>query len=84
MPTTPTNGELLVRIDERLQTVQSDVQEIRDVVTADHDALLVLTGKQQADVEMLKGKIKATNIWQGLGTFFGTIVGSVFPFVNKG
>lgn len=79
----PTNGELLVRIDERLQTVQSDVAEIKQSVGVDHDALLTLTGKHDTDVEMLKGQIKNTNIFQGVATFLGTIVGSIFPFGHK-
>lgn len=79
----PTNGELLVRIDERLERVQVDVHEIKDVVSADHDALLVLTGKHETDVAHLKGQIKATNIWQGVATAIGTAIGSIFGFVNK-
>ena len=79
----PTNGELLVRIDERLTTVQADVKEIKNVVSADHDALLVLTGKHDTDVERLEGKIKNTNIWQGLGSVIGTVIGSIFGFANK-
>lgn len=79
----PNDNELLVRIDERLQTVQGDVKEIKDVVSADHDALLVLTGKQETDVAHLKGQIKATNIWQGVATAFGTAIGSIFGFANK-
>ena len=79
----PTNGELLVRIDERLERVQADVHEIKDVVGADHDALLVLTGKQATDVATLEGKIRNTNIWQGLGSVIGTVIGSIFGFANR-
>lgn len=79
----PTNGELLVRIDERTQTTQADVAEIKEVVRADHDALLVLTGKQATDVARLEGKIRNTNIWQGLGTAIGTVIGSIFGFANR-
>ena len=79
----PTNGELLARIDERTQTIQADVKEIKDTVSADHDALLVLTGKHETDVAHLKGQIKATNIWQGVATAIGTAIGSVFGFANK-
>ena len=79
----PTNGELLVRIDERLERVQADVHEIKDVVSADHDALLVLTGTQATDVAKLEGKIRNTNIWQGLGSVIGTVIGSIFGFANK-
>lgn len=79
----PTNGELLIRIDERLQTVQTDVKEIKEVVGTDHDALLVLTGKQQTDVARLEGKIKSSRIWQGIATIIGTAIGSVFGFANK-
>jgi len=75
--------DLLIRIDGCVQAVQADVKEIKAVMSADHDALLVLTGKQQTDVEMLKGKIKNTNIWQGLGTAIGTFIGSLFAFGNK-
>lgn len=76
----PTNGELLVRIDERLQTVQGDVAEIKKTVGVDHDALLTLAGKHDTDVKDLEGKIKATNIWQGIATLVGTAVGSFFGF----
>lgn len=79
----PTNGELLVRIDERLGTVQADVKQIKDVVSADHDALLVLTGKHETDVEMLKGKLRNSRMWQGLATVIGTAIGSIFGFANK-
>jgi len=79
----PTNGELLVRIDERTQTTQADVADIKQVMSADHDALLRLAGKHDKDVEELKGKIKNTNIWQGLGTALGTFIGSLFAFGNK-
>ena len=79
----PTNGELLVRIDERLQTVQADVVDIKKTVSIDHDALLRLAGKHDTDVEELKGKIKNTNIWQGLGSVIGTVIGSIFGFANK-
>lgn len=79
----PTNGELLVRIDERTQTTQLDVAEIKEVVRADHDALLVLAGKQATDVARLEGKIRNTNIWQGLGTAIGTIIGSIFGLANR-
>jgi hypothetical protein len=72
--------DLLVRIDEGLQTVQRDVTEIKDVVQADHDALLVLTGRHETDVEKLKGQIKATRIWQGVATVIGTAIGSIFGF----
>lgn len=76
----PNNNELLVRIDERLGTVQADVKEIKEVVSADHDALLVLTGKHETDVAHLKGQIKATNIWQGVATAIGTAIGAFFGF----
>lgn len=76
----PNNNELLVRIDERLGTVQADVKEIKEVVSADHDALLVLTGKHETDVEMLEGKIKHSRIWQGVATVVGTAIGSIFGF----
>lgn len=79
----PTDGELLVRIDERLQTVQGDVSEIKKVVSIDHDALLRLAGKHDTDVEELRGKIKATRIWQGVATVIGTAIGTVFGFANK-
>lgn len=72
--------DLLVRIDEGLQTVQRDVTEIKDVVSADHDALLVLTGKQQTDVERLEGKIRSSRVWQGIATVIGTAIGSIFGF----
>ena len=75
--------DLLVRIDEGLQTVQRDVTEIKDVVSADHDALLVLTGKHETDIAHLKGQIKATNIWQGVATAIGTAIGTMFGFANK-
>ena len=76
----PTNGELLVRIDERLQTVQADVVDIKKTFSVDHDALLRLAGKHDTDVEELKGKIKNTNIWQGIATLIGTAIGSFFGF----
>lgn len=76
----PTNGELLVRIDERLTAVQVDVKEIKEVVSADHDALLVLTGKHDTDVERLEGKIRSTRVWQGVVTIIGTAIGSIFGF----
>jgi len=79
----PTNNQLLARIDERMEAVQADVKEIKEVVTADHDALLVLTGKHETDVERLEGKIRNTNIWQGLGSVIGTVIGSIFGFANK-
>lgn len=76
----PTNGELLVRIDERTRTTQADVAEIKEVVRADHDALLMLTGKHDVDIKELEGKIKATRIWQSVATIIGTAIGSVFGF----
>ena len=76
----PNNNELLMRIDERLQTVQGDVKEIKDVVSADHDALLVLTGKHATDVERLEGKIRSSRVWQGIATVIGTAIGSIFGF----
>ena len=79
----PTNGQLLARIDERTQTIQADVGEIKKVVGEDHDALLRLAGKHETDVAHLKGQIKATNIWQGVATAIGTAIGSVFGFANK-
>ena len=79
----PNNNELLVRIDERLQTVQGDVKDIKDVVQADHDALLVLAGKQKTDVAKLEGKIRNSRIWQGVATIIGTAVGSIFGFANR-
>ncbi len=79
----PTNGELLVRIDERTQTTQIDITEIKEVVRADHDALLMLAGKQATDVARLEGKIRNTNIWQGLATAIGTVIGSIFGFANR-
>lgn len=79
----PTNDELLARIDERTQTIQADVTQIKDVVRADHDALLVLAGKHDTDVEELRGKIRATNIWQGVATAIGTAIGTMFGFANK-
>ena len=79
----PTDGELLVRIDERLQTVQADVKEIKDTVSADHDALLMLTGKHETDIKDLEGKIRNASRWQGLATVIGTAIGSIFGFGSK-
>ena len=79
----PTNGQLLARIDERTQTIQADVGEIKKVVGEDHDALLRLAGKHETDVKDLEGKIRNTNIWQGLGAVIGTVIGSIFPFGHK-
>lgn len=79
----PNNDELLARIDERVETIQKDVTEIKDVVRADHDALLVLTGKHDTDVERLDGKIRNSRIWQGVATIIGTAIGSIFGFANK-
>ena len=79
----PTDGQLLARIDERTQTIQADVGEIKKVVGEDHDALLRLAGKHDTDIEELKGKIRNTNIWQGLGAVIGTVIGSIFPFGHK-
>lgn len=77
----PTNDhDLLVRIDAGLITVQADVAQIKDVIQADHDALLVLTGRHETDVEKLKGQIKATRIWQGIATVIGTAIGAIFGF----
>ena len=78
----PTNGELLARIDQKVQTIEKDVGEIKSIVSTDHDALLRLAGKQKTDVERLKGQIRVTNIWQGLASVIGTAIGSFFGFYN--
>ena len=74
--------DLLVSINVTLGTVKDDVKDIKETVSADHDALLVLTGKQATDVAKLEGKIRNTNIWQGLGSVIGTVIGSIFGFAN--
>ena len=79
-----TNGELLARIDERGQADHDLLVKIDKRTEVDHDAILVLAGRQQADVKELEGKIKATNIWQGVATAIGTAIGSFFGFANKG
>jgi len=78
-----TNGELLARIDERGQADHELLVKIDKRTEVDHDAILVLAGKHDADVEELKGKIRNTNIWQGLGTAIGTFLGTLFAFTDK-
>lgn len=76
----PTNGELLARIDERGQADHKLLVKIDERTQVDHDAILVLAGKHDADVEELRGRIRATNIWQGVATVIGTAIGSIFGF----
>lgn len=79
----PTDGELLARIDERGQADHELLVKIDARGQSDHDAILVLAGKHDTDIEELKGKIRNTNIWQGLGSVIGTVIGSLFGFANK-
>ena len=79
----PTDGELLARIDERGQADHELLVKIDARTQVDHDAILRLAGKHNADVEELKGKIRNTNIWQGLGVMIGTAIGSILPFGHK-
>lgn len=74
--------DLLVRIDVRVNRLRRDVEEIKEMVTADHDRVGKIEGEVNRQVARLDGRISAVRVVHGIGAAIGTLIGAILPW-NK-